>query len=81
MADISINWSDLAKVAEVSLAFTIGIVVVFALGVLGVARVETARSADGDGTAAGAIAVAGICFAACAAAALYGIYLIVPQFH
>lgn len=81
MADISINWSDLAKVAGVSLVFTIGIVVVFALGVLCLARVETARSADGDGSAGGPLALAGICFVACADAALYGIYLIVPQFH
>ena len=81
MADISINWSDLAKVAGVSLAFSVGIVVVFALGILGVSRVEAARSEGGNGTAGGALALAGVCFLACAAAALYGIYLIVPQFH
>jgi hypothetical protein len=26
-------------------------------------------------------AVAGLCFAACVAAILYGLYLIIPQFH
>jgi hypothetical protein len=26
-------------------------------------------------------AVAGVCFAACVAAILYGLYLIIPQFH
>lgn len=80
MADISINWGDLAKVAEVSLAFTVGIVVVFALGVLGLSRVAAVR-AGRTGSAPGGYALAGVAFAACAAAALYGIWLIVPQFH
>ncbi len=80
MAAVSINWGDLAKVAEVSLAFSIGIVVVFALGVLGLSRVEAVRTGR-SGSATGGYALAGACFAACAAAAAYGIWLIVPQFH
>jgi hypothetical protein len=56
------------------------VVVVFALGVPGVAQVETAREQDG-GTRALGIAQAGLCFLACAAVVAYGIYLVVPQFH
>lgn len=80
MAAISINWGDLAKVAEVSLAFSAGIAIVFALGVLGLSRVEAVR-AGRRGSAVGGYTLAGTCFAACAAAAGYGVWLIVPQFH
>lgn len=75
---MSINWADLARVAWVSLAFAVGISVVFALGVIGAGQVEQHRS---GGAGVLAYGVAGLCFAICAAAAVYGIYLIVPQFH
>jgi hypothetical protein len=83
-----IHWADLAKVAWVSLAFGVGIAVVFALGVVGAAQADTARAGTGragtgragTGRVRGYV-VAGSCFTACAAAALFGIYLIVPQFH
>jgi hypothetical protein len=84
MAAISINWTDLGKVAEVAGAFAIGIVVVFAVGVLGLSRWETSRQAATDSAATarpnpfGAV-LAGACFLACLAAAAFGIYLIVPQ--
>ena len=50
------------------------------LGVLGLAQVETARERDGGAHALN-FAQAGLCFLACAAVVVYGIYLIVPQFH
>jgi hypothetical protein len=79
---ISIHWAGLVKVAEVSLIFGVGIVAVFALGALGVSRVETRRS-DGASTPGkvGGYALAAVCFLACAAATLYGLYLLIPQFH
>lgn len=82
MADITIHWSGLAKVAEVSLGFGVGIVAVFALGVLGMSRIETARTTEvpGGSKLAGFL-LAGLAFAACAAATLYGLYLLIPQFH
>ena len=82
MSAISISWSDLAKVVEVSAAFGVGIVAVFALGTVGLSRVATAR-AEGASTTAriGGYVVAGSAFAACAAATLYGLYLLIPQFH
>lgn len=75
-----LDWTALGEVAAVSTGVTVGVVVVFALGVLGLARVETAREGDGGGDALG-FAQAGLCFLACAAVVAYGIYLIVPQFH
>jgi hypothetical protein len=82
MSAITIHWSGLLKVAEVSLAFGVGIVTVFALGVLGLSRLETARSTEvPGGSRAAGFAIAGIAFAACASATLYGLYLLIPQFH
>lgn len=82
MSAISINWSDLAKVVEVSAAFGIGIVAVFALGTLGISRVATAR-AEGASTATriSGYAAATLAFVTCASATLYGLYLLIPQFH
>jgi hypothetical protein len=82
MAAITISWSDLAKVAEVSLAFGVGIVAVFALGTLGISRVATARAEHAStATRVSGYLAAGSAFALCAAATLYGLYLLIPQFH
>lgn len=77
---MQLDWSALGEVAAVSTGVTVGVVVVFALGVLGLARAETARKGDG-GTDPVGLGVAGLCFLACASVVAYGIYLIVPQFH
>ncbi|WP_328432088.1 hypothetical protein [Streptomyces sp. NBC_00453] len=85
---MNIDWSALGQVTGVSIGVTVAVVVVFALGVLGLARFEGARE-DGGGTGGGVgggvsslgLAQAGLCFLACAAVVAYGIYLIVPQFH
>ncbi|MFI1353722.1 hypothetical protein ACH4TV_09075 [Streptomyces sp. NPDC020898] len=74
------DWTALGRVAAVSLGVTVAVVVVFAVGVLGLARVEGARENDGDTHTLG-LAQAGLCFLTCAAVVAYGIYLIVPQFH
>jgi hypothetical protein len=82
---MTIDWTALGKVAGVSLAFGVGIVVVFSLGLLGLSAAEgrlTPGSANTrGGSRTGGVAVAGACFLVCAAAVGYGIYLIVPQFH
>ncbi|MGI8761916.1 MAG: hypothetical protein ACR2LF_11610 [Jatrophihabitantaceae bacterium] len=88
---MSIHWADLARVAEASLGFGVGIAVVFALGVLGLSRLDGARSgerASGTGSwpgarvaARGALVVSAVAFTACAAAVGYGLYLIIPQLH
>ncbi|MEU2332853.1 hypothetical protein ABZ770_27685 [Streptomyces sp. NPDC006654] len=76
---MSIDWTALGQVTAVSIGVTFAVVVVFALGVLGLARYEGAREQGGTSTAGAA--QAGLCFLACAAVVAYGIYLIVPQFH
>lgn len=79
MAAIDIDWAALGKAAGVSLVFAVGIIVVFTVGVLGVSRVQAARE---DGTSSGpGFAMAGTAFVVSAAAVLYGLYLLIPQFH
>ncbi|MFI6561798.1 hypothetical protein [Streptomyces sp. NPDC050534] len=77
---MDLDWSALGKVTAVSIGVTVAVVVVFALGVLGLARHEGARE-DGGGASSLGRAQAGLCFLACAAVVVYGICLIVPQFH
>lgn len=77
---MSLDWTALGQVAAVSLAVTVAVVGVFALGVLGLARHDGARE-KGGGTPTLSLTQAGLCFVACAAVVVYGIYLIVPQFH
>ena len=75
-----LDWTALGRVAAVSVGVTVAVVVVFAFGVLGLARREGARDQQG-GTPALGRSQAALCFVACAAVVAYGIYLIVPQFH
>ncbi|ELS56363.1 hypothetical protein [Streptomyces viridochromogenes] len=77
---MNLDWTALGQVAAVSLAATVAVVTVFALGVLGLARYEGARE-EGGGTSALGLAQAALCFLACGAVVAYGIRLIVPQFH
>jgi hypothetical protein len=74
------DWTALGQVTAVSTGVTVAVVVVFALGVLGLARLEGARDQQG-GTFALGLIQAVLCFVACAAVVAYGIFLIVPQFH
>lgn len=78
---MNLDWTALGRVAAVSLAVTVAVVTVFALGVLGLGRYEEAREEGGGSTSALGLAQAGLCFVACAAVVAYGIHLIVPQFH
>jgi hypothetical protein len=69
---MSIDWHALGTVFAVSLVSTVGLVGFFTLGIVGLSR----RSGGGRAAArSGAIA----CFAACAAAVVYGICLIVSK--
>lgn len=76
---MDVDWNALGEVAAVSVGVTVGVVVLFALGVLAVSRRETARASGSTGSAP--LAGAGLCFLGCACAVLYGLYLIIPQFH
>jgi hypothetical protein len=77
---MTLDWTALGQVTAVSIGVTVAVVIVFALGVLGLARHEGARE-EGGGTSSLGFAQAGLCFLACGAVVAYGIYLIVPQFH
>ncbi|GHE83924.1 hypothetical protein GCM10018785_59750 [Streptomyces longispororuber] len=76
---MKIDWAALGSVFGVSLVVTVALVGLFTLGIVGLSKQEQARTATaGGGTGAlparlGAYA----CFALCAAAVSYGIYLIV----
>ncbi|MEU1709995.1 hypothetical protein ABZ478_32275 [Streptomyces sp. NPDC005706] len=74
---MKIDWASIGSVFGVSLAFTVGLVALFTLGVNGLSRRE--RAAAQGGSAALAVTGAYVCFAACAAAVAYGIYLIVAK--
>ncbi|MFF5157256.1 hypothetical protein ACFY3N_13525 [Streptomyces sp. NPDC000348] len=71
---MKIDWAALGSVFGVSLVVTVALVGLFTLGINGLSRQE--RAAAQGGSAALAVAAAYACFAACAAAVGYGIYLI-----
>lgn len=82
---MTIDWIALVKVALVSLVFGLGIVTVYSLGILGLS--SAAGHAEGHpGGLAGSgrlpgLTVTLVCFAMCGAAVLFGLWLIIPQFH
>ncbi|WP_280715371.1 hypothetical protein [Kitasatospora sp. MAP5-34] len=73
---MSIKWNALAQTAGISFVVTVAIVTVFALGIMALSRRETAVAAGSSGKGTVALAGASLCFAACAAAVLYGLSLI-----
>ncbi|WP_112465750.1 hypothetical protein [Streptomyces triticisoli] len=73
---MDIDWAALSSVFGVSLGVSVGLVALFTLGIAGLSRRERAV-AQGSGSGALAVTGAYVCFAACAAAVAYGIYLIV----
>ncbi|KPI04614.1 hypothetical protein OK074_4562 [Actinobacteria bacterium OK074] len=75
--NIDIDWAALGSVLGVSLGVTVALVGLFTLGVVGLAKRDAHRAAPQGGSAALAVTGAYACFAACAAAVAYGIFLIV----
>ncbi|MEU6401989.1 hypothetical protein [Streptomyces sp. NPDC046985] len=74
---MKIDWAALGSVFGVSLAVTVGLVALFTLGTAGLSRRERALAQGGGGGVA--LTGACVCFAACAAAVAYGIFLIVVK--
>jgi hypothetical protein len=86
---MSIDWHALGTVFGVTLVATVGLVGVFTLGIVALTKrgAATAAGADSASVPAPAAGPGGgavlartggvVCFAACAAAVAYGIYLIV----
>jgi hypothetical protein len=76
---MNLHWGALGQVAVVGAGASLAIVIIFACAVLALSQRAATREHGGTGNAA--LTAASLCFAACAAAVLYGIYLTVPQFH
>ncbi|WP_221354998.1 hypothetical protein [Streptomyces beigongshangae] len=72
---MKIDWAALGSVFGVSLIATVALVGLFTLGIVGLSKRESATAQGGS--AALAVTGAYACFAACAAAVAYGIYLII----
>ncbi|CAM5487120.1 hypothetical protein AB0B30_36345 [Streptomyces narbonensis] len=72
---MKIDWAALGSVFGVSLLATVALVGLFSLGIVGLGKQEEAAANGGSATLARTGAYA--CFALCAAAVAYGIYLIV----
>ena len=79
-----IDWTALGKVAGVSLVFGVAVVVLFSLGIVGLSMARGDEApADTPRRTVGwpGRSWPGSASCCCAAAVLYGLYLIVPQFH
>ncbi|MER7171209.1 hypothetical protein [Streptomyces mesophilus] len=72
---MKIDWAALGSVFGVSLLATVLLVGLFTLGIMGLSRQEAATAQGGSAALARTGAYA--CFALCAAAVAYGIFLIV----
>ncbi|GAA4925009.1 hypothetical protein ACFPM3_30940 [Streptomyces coeruleoprunus] len=72
---MDIDWAALGSVFGVGLVTTVALVSLFTLGLVGLSKQE--RAAQQGGSAVLARTGAYACFALCAAAIVYGIYLIV----
>ena len=72
---MTIDWGALGSVFAVSVAVTVGLVGLFTFGIAAMSRQETTTSSGSSTALARTGAYA--CFALCAAAVGYGIYVIV----
>ncbi len=76
---MKIDWASLGLVAVTTVVAAIAIVGVFSLGVL---ALTSGARADGNGAPRTAARLGGyLCLGASALMVLYGLYLIIPQFH
>ncbi|GGZ44026.1 hypothetical protein GCM10010387_42980 [Streptomyces inusitatus] len=74
---MKIDWVALGSVFGVSLVATVVLVGLFTLGIIGLSKQPSAAGQTGGGSVALFRGGAYLCFALCAAAITYGIYLIV----
>ncbi|MCH0539570.1 hypothetical protein I3F58_08315 [Streptomyces sp. MUM 203J] len=74
---MKIDWAALGSVFGVGLVVTVGLVALFSLGLVGLSKQKQQAAAAQGGAAALARTGAYACFALCAAAIAWGIYLIV----
>jgi small-conductance mechanosensitive channel len=76
---VKIDWASLGVVAVVTLAVTLVVVAVVSLGIASLVTADNRRTAGNSGTAAQAVGY--LCWAIGGLILLYGLYLIIPQFH
>lgn len=74
-----IDWAALGQVAVISIGVAVTVIVIFSLGILALSHRDT--DIERGNTATLALTGALLCFTACAATVLYGIYLIIPELH
>ena len=78
---MNIDWGALGQVFVVGIGVTVGVVVLFSLGVNGLSAWAEAAGAQGTtgsgGRGSAGLVVAVLCFLACAVVVAYGIYVIV----
>ena len=84
--DLTIDWAAFALVLGVALAAAVGISLFYSMGLrlLAVGSPDGAGTRSGSGSGSrspGALLGAGVCFAVCIGAVLFGLWLIIPQFH
>ncbi|MBM9622327.1 hypothetical protein ACFU9F_12455 [Streptomyces zhihengii] len=72
---MKIDWAALGSVFGVSLVATVALVGLFTLGIIGLSKQESATASGGS--VALARTGAYVCFALCAVAVAFGIYLVV----
>jgi hypothetical protein len=74
-----IDWKSLGVVAAVSIVASVAIVAIVSLGIAALGAADTKTQHGGYATAA---RIAGwACITAAATIVLYGLWLIIPQFH
>jgi hypothetical protein len=85
---LGIDWGSFALVAIVALVAAVAVVVLFSFGIrlLAIGSPDVAADGSSDGRPAAErppIATLGavVCIGLAASAVLYGLYLLIPQFH
>jgi hypothetical protein len=75
---VHIDWNAFGEVLLVSFGTAVGVMVLFAFGTAMLAGPGGGAGGprDGAGVGAGARAIAGLCYLACAAVVAYGLYVI-----
>lgn len=75
---MKLDWTAFGSVFHVSFGTAVGVVVLYAIGVATLHSGQTATTGPSRGPRPVQL-VSGLCFAACAAVVLYGLYLIVNE--
>ncbi|MCA2304888.1 hypothetical protein JF770_15080 [Mycobacterium intracellulare] len=81
MNGLHIDWIALGRVVAISTVVGVAIVSVFAIGILGLSRVDSARDGTVRTRSRSGYLLLVSTHGLCIAAVIYGLYWLVPQFH